>query len=243
MTETTENNKDVIENDSKHEVNAHEADKKPDLIDLIIEAFTVKPRVNFIDYDKDDAVISYQQSENRLIAFGTFMAFLMAILVTSILISMRAPSETISKTQILPKDSLTMPIPRILSMNRYEDGHMQFYDLTKNLTFAPFWNIQVPKSKTYFPYYRNHHVYIIYSDTRKSITKIDIDGKRIVKFKESQIPSNFESEIDTFGYGSSIGQFGRFYWVFGGVYPSGRHNMLGKKDFFKTDLKKSFFFN
>ena len=66
--------------------NKEETEDK-DLADFIIQAFTRRPRVNFIDADADDnALVSYQESEARLINLGILTSTVLVTVSTILLI-------------------------------------------------------------------------------------------------------------------------------------------------------------
>ena len=45
-----------------------------------------------------------------------------------------------------------------------EDGQMKFFGLDKGLQFQEYWNLQVPQSLTYFPFYHFKYLYVIYNN-------------------------------------------------------------------------------
>ena len=61
-------------------------EEEKDVTDLIIQAFTKRPRVNFIDSDEDDALISYKESERRLLILGNVLAFILAFVSSTLAI-------------------------------------------------------------------------------------------------------------------------------------------------------------
>ena len=81
---------DEISNNKSVDFNAKDNKEKPeekDLADYIIYAFTRRPRVNFIDADADDdALVSYQESEARLINLGILTATVLVTVSTILLI-------------------------------------------------------------------------------------------------------------------------------------------------------------
>ena len=195
---------DEISNNKSVDFNAKDNKEKPeekDLADYIIYAFTRRPRVNFIDSDADgDALVSYQESEARLINLGILTATVLVTVSTILLIQALFQDQyRIIVHQPVPQiEPGHFPVPRILIMNP-EDGQMKFFGLDKGLQFQEYWNLQVPQSLTYFPFYHFKYLYVIYSNTRKDITYIDINQKSHRVIQNSGITLNFSISSESSG--------------------------------------------
>ena len=197
--------------------------EEQDIADIIIQAFSKKQRVNFIDSDPADALISYQESEIRLIILEIVTAFILAIVSSTFLIHFLSDKESpIIVHQPTLDDGHYIPIPRISIMNP-ESGQIQFFYLEKGgLKFQQVWTLKVPQSQTYFVFYHNKYLNVIYSDIRKDITHINIHEKSHKVIQNSAIPLDYQlhkaGEISTGlqSYGTSVARLGEWIWIFGG---------------------------
>ena len=91
---------------------------------------------------------------------------------------------------------------------------MKFFGLDKGLQFQEYWNLQVPQSLTYFPFYHFKYLYVIYSNTRKDITYIDINQKSHRVIQNSGITLNFAQSTESVG--TTLARLGSWIWIYGG---------------------------
>ena len=193
-----------------------------DVTDLIIQAFTKRPRVNFIDSDVVDALISYQESERRLIILGNVLAFILAM-VSSILAIYHLANDNQPKIIVHSPDLTTynsFPVPTIFIMDP-QSGQIQLYVLTKTLEFHQVQTFQLPQSLTYFPFYHDNYLYVAYSDKRKEyVTYFDVHQKRHRNILKSALPVDFQQhngDSHRISYGTEMAQLGSWIWIFGGT--------------------------
>ena len=194
------------------------------ITDRIIEAFTIESRRVF--YTEDEDLISYEESEARLIRYGAILAIALAT-TASILISHNVAVESgkiiqnypLAKTQFYQK----YPVPMLALMDKYGNGTLKKFFLTQNLTFQEYSTMHLPQphiakeegGNTYFSYDKyfafvnRNTVNIVSGDLRKDIIVVHPNGTH------RTIPnSKFRPEKLV---GAETVQVGRFFWTFGGL--------------------------
>ena len=218
-----------VENDTDPE------EEEKNVTDLIIQAFTKRPRVNFIDSDVDDALISYKESERRLIILGNVLAFILAF-VSSTMAIYHLANKNLPKIIVHFPDLTThnsFPLSRILIMNP-QSGRIQLYVLTTTLEFHQLQTFQVPQSLTYFPFYHDNYLYVAYSDKRKEyVTYFDVHQKKHRTILKSGIPVDFQQhnygDSHRISYGTEMAQLGSWIWIFGGTLEEVPFTGMGPK--------------
>ena len=133
---------DNAQNDESNSVEVQESKSKVDEIaDKIINAFTIKQANRFVESDQD--VISYEDSENRLIIMGSILAFVLNLTLTGLVFF-----AFVEKSVILMQPKLgnsdSFPVPYLLVMTKLGQGDLLVLRQSKSLNFEIDWTFKVP---------------------------------------------------------------------------------------------------
>ena len=205
------------------------------IADRIINAFTIKQQERFVESNED--TISYQDSEKRLIIFGSCLAMILNLALSALLVS----AHFLSSDRVLMKNYLSIessndyPSPYLFIMTKLGVGDIVVLRQNKDLTFALDWTFKVPENRPQVPaspwsqlqpnrliessvletgfsvFEDQGDIFIVYSDTSKKM--VVLNPSKTQKHKtilgKSKLPWNHL-------YYSSIVRTGYYVWVFGG---------------------------
>ena len=189
-----------------------------DIVDKIIDAFTVKKRKAFIDQEnKEDHFVSYETSEQRLLILGMSFAIILTFSSTTLLI-IQVPNWFHSHRVLVlepkvPLGSLGRTSPHIIFL--FNNGNIETFKPKRNWTLEHSWTFKVPQTQKktgHFLYSSLNQLFIFYSDGQKDITLLNTNGFKNIthsKIKNSKTPSNFF-------YNPRFVQVGEQFWIFGG---------------------------
>ena len=195
-------------------------DKADKIADQIIDAFIYKKPKTF-DLDNQDDVISYEDSETRLI----WMTLGLAIVFSLISIPLAIQTfKTYQVTRIQKFNiafstemvDLKFPAPHVVFMDKIGKGQMISLKLNQQQQFELAWEFKVPTlpiDTGYFMFEDQSQIFVIPSILTSGITMIQSNTLQHAKLSNSQIPQKF------FHFGSSV-QIGRFVMVLGGYFLS-----------------------
>ena len=183
--------------------------KVDEIADKIINAFTIKQANRFVESDQD--VISYEDSEQRLIIMGSVLAFILNLALTGLVLLAFVEKNVIS---MLPKleNSDSFPLPYLLVMTKLGQGDLVVLRQSKSLNFEIDWTFKVPSVtkdnrkgpfKSYLPYHQSTEstetgfsvfedlgrIFIVSSDTTKKMVMINSNGKHQT-LRNSELPTN-----------------------------------------------------
>ena len=154
------------------------ATPKPDLGDRVINALIVKRRKMMIDQDEED-VISYEESEIRIINFLLGLGIIFSIVICPLLFlhfQRNFQSTMEDKSTVLKELQLNFLEPKLTLL--YKSTGMINTFVWKNQTLTKEWDKPLPSSTDYFPYFDNGYLNIIYGDGAKGMTYIDVKSPR-----------------------------------------------------------------
>ena len=189
-----------------------------DIVDKIIDAFTVKKRKAFIDQEnKEDHFVSYETSEQRLLILGISFAIILTFSSTTLLI-IQVPNWFQSHRVLVlepkvPLGSQGRTSPHIIFL--FKNGNIETFKPKRNWTLEHSWTFKVPQTQKktgHFLYSSLNQLFIFYSDGQKDITLLNTNGFKNIthsKIKNSKTPSNFF-------YNPRFVQVGEQFWIFGG---------------------------
>ena len=190
---------------------------------LIIEAVWMKDVKRFVDEDIKEDIITYEESESRLIKIGLFTAFFLA-LGSSILALLFGTNASVYV--FLPSGSnqpkSKFPIPMVGLLEREGNGLLKIYTLTKSLALVENWSINLPKQKNtntdsnlfkwqtfdkYLACPDQKTLHIISGDMNKNVIMVH-SNKSHRTIPNSKIPHT-KSMTD-------FVRVGNIFWIFGG---------------------------
>ena len=166
--------------DDQKEEEVETKESKVDIIaDQIIKTFIVKKQKNWIDLDTQEDVVSYEESEKRLITLCQVLAsILMSTLWTLFVLTYihfdYELQSIINKIELVSED-LTFPVPQVVLMDAEGIGEMIVLRLNNQNKFEFAWDFKVPKLKRnsgYFLFTKQKDIFLVYSDLKKAITVI-----------------------------------------------------------------------
>ena len=191
---------------------------------LIIEAVWVKDVKRFVDEDIKEDIITYEESESRLIKIGLFTAFFLA-LGSSILALLFGTNANVYV--FLPSGSnqpkSNFPIPMVGLLEREGNGLLKLYTLTKSLALVENWSINLPKQKNtntysnlfkwqtfdkYLAYPDQKRLHIISGDMNKNVIMVH-SNKSHRTIPNSKIPHTISM--------TDFVRVGNIFWIFGGL--------------------------
>ena len=189
-----------------------------DIVDKIIDAFTVKKRKAFIDQEKnEDYFVSYETSEKRLLILGISFAIILALSSSALLIIDAPNWFNSNKVLVLepevPLVSYGRTSPHIIFL--FNNGTIETFKPKRNWSLEHSWTFKVPQSKDntgHFIYSTLNQLFIFSSDGLKDITVLKTNGLKNIshnKIKNSKTPANFF-------YSPKFVQVGQHFWIFGG---------------------------
>ena len=190
--------------------------------DAIINFFKVKRPKRFIDTDNDnDDLISYEESQFRLILLSFSLSSILSIISLILLIHyclLTSWSESaIYMYNTENKMTLTWK-PKIAIIDSEDKGLLVMYKVTKNFTLIQDWILKLPSPKSPNPFlieYRNYYgftdqnqLYIPYGDEHRNMIVIDSNKThRIVP--KSKLNHGYVRDTSSF-------RVGNYFWIFGG---------------------------
>ena len=192
--------------------------KGEDIVDKIIDAFTVKKRKAFIDQEKnEDYFVSYETSEKRLLILGISFAIILALSSSALLIIDAPNWFNSNKVLVLepevPLVSYGRTSPHIIFL--FNNGTIETFKPKRNWSLEHSWTFKVPQSQDntgHFLYSTLNQLFIFSSDGLKDITVLKTNGLKNIshnKIKNSKTPANFF-------YSPKFVQVGQHFWIFGG---------------------------
>ena len=205
------------------------------IADRIINAFTIKPQERFVESNED--TISYQESEKRLIIFGSYLTVILNLALSALLVL----AHFLSSNRVLMKNyssiesSNNYPSPYLFIMTKLGVGDIVVLRQNKDLTFALDWTFKVPENRPQVPatpwsqlqpnrliessvletgfsvFEDRGDIFIVYSDTSKKMVVLSPSKtqKHKTTLGKSNLPWNYL-------YYSSIVRTGYYVWIFGG---------------------------
>ena len=195
--------------------------KADKIADIIIDAFIYKKPKAF-DLDDQTDLITYEDSENRLICIGLVTAIVFAITsLTLIVKNFEAYNFATSRMKYASNSSdiinLNFPSPHVVFMDPIGKGLLLSFQLNQsNHQFEFDWQFKVPtipKDTGYFLFQDQSKIFVIPSVLKSKMTMIHSSTLKHTKLWNSQIPEEF------YNFGNSV-RIGDFIIVFGGIYLS-----------------------
>ena len=152
-TNEAEDIREVCRNDSQQtsmteEPKEGQENEEPSMLekvaDVIIEAVWMKNTKRFLDDDVKEDLLTYAESEIRLIRIGMFSAILLA-LGSSIMLGFFGADTKVHVVQRSSRpEEFQFPVPLVGILERHGNGLMKVFTLTKYETLAEFWSIDLP---------------------------------------------------------------------------------------------------
>ena len=212
----------------------------PDIIDRIIKALGKKKTPMFMDTDSQSQLISYKESEQRLICMGIGLAIILCM-ITSFLVGSYIKARVTSKQPIyfeapIRKEDWSMPVTKIALIDMVGTGQLYKYTLLKNQTFAFDWSMKLPspKASTFQDFFHAFEFqfqvleFIGYEHLKK-LQVLPLDGKDGVTIR----PNNTHRKIPDSGFEqgdlsfpTSVVRTSGYLWVFGSSNPNTRKSLL-----------------
>ena len=146
---TTDNEvEDELETDDnvEEEISSSPPDLKEKVADGIIHFFRVKSPTRFIDTDSDEDLISYEESELRLIILGLSLSSILSL--TSLILLIHY-AQLISPNESFDKEKKMLLIgPKIAIIDAQGTGFLVMYNVTQNESLIQDWILKLPKHKS-----------------------------------------------------------------------------------------------
>ena len=215
---------------SEIETESRQSLSKPDWTDKIIKLLVAKRRVLLMDQDQDqEGLISYEQSEGRIITLLSLLAGFLSIISFTLLwvtFDKFKPHEVTNIVfKVEPKLLFLEPKVSILD----KSSGLLTTLAWENETLKQDWQIKLPKShlKDFFPYYDSRALNIIYGSYEHDMTYIDVGsgGKCHRVLPKSRFGYSWEPEGPYHYLGLKTVRVGNFIIFFGGY-------LLRENDFF-----------
>ena len=171
------------------------------IVDTLIAAFTVRKRKTFIDHeDNDEALVSYETSEERVIVFAIILAMVLS-LSSAIMLIIQFPYWLASNHILVIEPEIQQvsygkSSPHVVFI--FRNGNIESFQQSKNLTLEHSWNFKVPQSQNdtgHFIYSEFNQLFIFFSDGRKDITVTSVVLLRL----GPQESTSIETYQNTFG--------------------------------------------
>ena len=197
-----------------------EESKVDGVADQIIKAFIVKKQKHFIELEKQEDVITYEESEQRLIALGQLLSFLLSIVTLIQLILLQSRSVNLVNIEHeanYNESDVNFPIAQVALMAPRGSGSIIILRLDNQSKLKFAWHFKVPRLKTetrYFLFEHHGNICVIYNNPKKAMTIIHGPKKHTI-IQNSQIRKPFEE-------GANNLRVGNFVMVFGGYQSSER---------------------
>ena len=200
------------------------------IVDTIIEAFTVRKRKTFIDHENDNKdLVSYETSEQRIMVFAIGLAIVLSLSAT-ILLAIQFPNWLVSTNVMviepkIPKVSFGKSSPHIVLL--FRNGNIESFKPLRNWTLERSWTFKVPHSQNesgHFIYSEFNQLFIFYSDGIRDITLVNTNELKNSTRSHYKIPRSKLSPPNFF-YSPRFVQVGHRFWIFGG-----KSEMLSRHD-------------
>ena len=173
------------------------------IADQIIDIATVKGQTRFIDEDRPEDNVSYEESEKRL----TYLAFFFAIsssIVSSIclilvmdVMTIQGPRIRIAGQSGTDKIKDTFPLPYVLLMGKsgMGDGTMLVFQQINQSYFQYGWKFKLPKQQDeidmYFLFEDLGQVHVAYGNMRLPMTVLNPSSKLHFTIPRSKLKQKF----------------------------------------------------
>ena len=160
---------------SEIETESRQSLSKPDWTDKIIKLLIAKRRVLLMDQDQDqDGLISYEQSEGRIINLLSLLVGFSFIIILTLLLITFDKFKRHDVTNILFEPKLLFLEPKVSILDK-SSGLITTL-AWENETLKQDWQMQLPKShlKDFFPYYDSRALNIIYGSYEHDMTYIGV---------------------------------------------------------------------
>ena len=191
-----------------------------------------KGRTFFPFIHQQDYLITYEESEQRLIIMGQYLAIFLSLALLPVLASnfqiWRASTSVIFFTPTLEDtNTFNMPLANVLLMGKLASGDMVVLRQMDWNKFEVIWQFKVPRSKVvkedtlhykiitlrdlgYSIFENQGDLYIIYNDGHKDTTVIH------TKINRDQIVPNSKLSGKLY-YFNTLVRVGQLVWMFGGT--------------------------
>ena len=191
------------------------------IADQIIDIATVKGQPRFIDEDRPEDNVSYEESEKRLTNLAFFFAISSSIVSSICLIlvmdvmMIQGPRIRIAGQSGTDKVKDTFPLPYVLLMGKsgIGDGTMLVFQQVNQSYFQYGWKFKLPKQQDeidrYFLFEDLGQVHVAYGNMRLPMTVLNPSTKLHFTIPKSKLKRKF---ID----GNSL-RIGKFVMIFGGI--------------------------
>ena len=181
------------------------------VIDTIIDVFTVKRRRALIDTDSDEDLVSPEVSEIRLFNGLLLICIILCILCT--ILTFQFPTYESSNTnpwdvQENPKKSNILPSVTFV----YHDGTLNNFQMDGIYIANNSRTLKLPSGKfdtTIFTFQDNGIIYFIYSDGYKDVTLLNLNNFKHGKIMNRKIPPKHVQISTTV-------RIGHYFWIIGG---------------------------
>ena len=190
-------------------------------------------RTFFPSLHQNDYLITYEESEHRLIMMGQVLAIFLSLALIPIFVSnlqiWTASTSVIILTPTPEEYAQNMPVPNVLLMGKINSGAMVVLRQMDWKKFEVIWQFKVPKSKVvetklingvgplitlrdvgYSIFENQGDLFIIYNDGFKHTTVIH------TKSNKNQIVPNSKLPIQMY-YFNTLVRVGHLVWMFGGT--------------------------
>ena len=231
-TNEAEDIREVCRNDSEQtsmtkEPKEGQENEEPSMLekvaDVIIEAVWMKNAKRFLDDEVKEDLLTYEESEKRLIFIGLFSAILLALGSSIMLIFHGTDTKIhVNVRNLLNAHEFQFPVPLVGILERDGNGLLKVFTLTKYETLVEFWSIDLPDQKYRKDAFGNDHEdkYLAYAE-RKSLLVASGDASKdmitVHANKSHRIIPN--SKIPHPIIGTQFVRVGNYFWIFGGFDP------------------------
>ena len=200
----------------------NEIARQPNIADHVINTFIVKRRRLLMDDDNHSQyLLTYEESEQRIILI--LQCFALILLIScSLLLSQAQPSTKYFTTKLVQQTDFKY---RNLSPNIAivkSDGTLQSYKFVTNYAMMETWNITLPSSNEYYPYYDQNMLYIIYADSKKPMTQIDVGNTKLHRTLKNS--KNLFLKTNQFVSKGKLVRVGNYLILFGGYLKTIKTN-------------------
>ena len=230
--EESEHSNDSIIDDDNEVEEIPSPDWKEQVADRIISFFKVKRPIRFIDKDTDEDLVSYEESEFRLIILGivisTILSFVALMLVAMYSQGLNARDPAMHTYHQVMRFSFSQP--KVAVMDADGEGFLLMYNVFESFTFVQDWILKLPdqkpfgignegnywnewnavyiKPRQYFGFTDRNQVYISLGDGHRNMIVIDPN-----KTHRTVLGSQFK-----YGYvwDTSSVRMGQYLWIFSG---------------------------
>ena len=200
---TIDPEKEAIDSDMERRIKTSKLGTLELIADQIIELATVKEQPRFIDEDRPEDNVSYEESENRL----TYLAFFFAIsfgIVSSMCLVLIMNVTMIQGPKIrIPWQSRTgqvedrIPHPHVLLMGKsgIGNGSMLVFQQVNQSYFEYGWKFKLPKQQRevdrYFLFEDLGRIHVAFGNKRLPMTVLNPSTKQHFTIPRSKLRKNF----------------------------------------------------